>query len=80
MQWSQSLKVKDAAKEQFARATVADALLVAHAKLTGAAVVTFEKSAPEGRKEIKVPDACKFLGVEFVDTFVMLRTLGVKLS
>lgn len=80
MRWAQGQKFKDSAKAELAKATVADAWVVAHAKATGATVVTFEKYAPDCITSVKVPNACKFLGVECVNTFVMLRALGFKLT
>ena len=46
----------DHAKAKFA--TGADGWLVACARVQGATVVTNEQSAPESRKEIKLPDVC----------------------
>ncbi len=80
MRWSQAQKFKDSAKAEFAKASVADAWVVAHAKAAGATVVTHEKYEPACVRSVKIPNACKFLGVECVDTYVMLRTLGVKLT
>jgi hypothetical protein len=36
-------------------------------------VATHEKSRPEAKKTIMIPDACKALGVDCVDPFRMLR-------
>lgn len=44
-------------------ASNADAYLVATAAAKSMKIVTYEKPAPEGRKRIKIPDACQELGV-----------------
>ena len=56
--------------------TAADYYLVAYAKAHGDTVVTLEKSHPESRKKIFIPDACLALGVPCVDTFAMMRATG----
>lgn len=66
----------DYAKAKFA--TGADGWLVAYARVHGATVVTNEQSAPESKKEIKLPDVCTRFGVEYDNTFSMLRALGVR--
>ena len=65
----------DHAKAKFA--TGADGWLVAYAQVHGATVVTNEQSAPESRKEIKLPDVCDQFGVRRDNTFVMLRALNI---
>lgn len=76
MEWSQQARFTDAAKSQFA--TVADAWLVAYAKAIGGIVVTHEKNDPNTTGRVLVPIACRQLGVQYVDTFAMLRHLGVR--
>ncbi|MCX5662153.1 MAG: DUF4411 family protein [Planctomycetota bacterium] len=78
MQWAQEQPFTDAAKAEFAE--VADAWLVAHAKAVGATVVTHETFDAKCRRRVKIPNACRVLDVPCVDTFAMLRSLGVKLS
>jgi uncharacterized protein DUF4411 len=79
MQWSQGdTTFTDAAKAEFA--AVADAWLIAYAKAVGGTVVTHETYDANIRRRIKIPNACRQLGVQCVDTFAMLRTLGVRLS
>ena len=69
-------KYFDHAKAKFA--TGADGWLVAHAQIYGQTVVTNEQSAPESRREIKLPDVCNQFGVEHCNTFAMLRALNVR--
>ena len=65
----------DYAKAKFA--TGADGWLVAYARVHGATVVTNEQSAPESRKEVKLPDVCDQFEVQRDNTFAMLRALNV---
>ena len=68
----------DHAKAKFA--TGADGWLVACARVRDATVVTNEQSAPESRKEIKLPDVCDRFGVRRDNTFAMLRALKIRLD
>ena len=54
-----------------------DGWLVAYARVHGATVVTNEQSAPESKREIKLPDVCDQFGVQHENTFAMLRALKV---
>lgn len=65
----------DQAKAKFA--TGADGWLVAHARVHGITVVTNEQSAPEARREVKLPDVCDQFEVRRDNTFTMLRALNV---
>ncbi len=69
----------DRAKADFARTENADAWLVAYAKVNGCVIVTQEQPAPESKK-IKIPDVSVQFNVAYVNTFEMLRELGVCLS
>ncbi len=66
----------DYAKAKFA--TGADGWLVAYARVHGAVVVTNEQSAPESRREVKLPDLCARFRVRHENTFAMLRALKVQ--
>ncbi|MDR1427899.1 MAG: DUF4411 family protein [Bifidobacteriaceae bacterium] len=50
-----------------------DYQLVAYAHAHGHTVATHEQARPDAKKVIKIPDACRALGVECVDPFKMLR-------
>lgn len=81
MRWAMNEhRFTDAAKEEFADATNADAWLVAYAKATGGVVVTNERLDPNIRRRIKIPNGCQALAVNYVDVFQMLRALGLRLS
>jgi hypothetical protein len=64
----------DAAQAEFA--SKADAWLVAYAKVTGHVVVTEEVFAPNIKKQIEIPNACRAFSVPCINTFEMLRDLG----
>ena len=67
-----------AAKSQFAR--VADGWLVACAKVTGRTVVTQEGRNDAKKSGVPIPNLCLAFDVPCVDTFAMLRALGVRLD
>jgi len=56
----------------------ADGWLVAYAKVKGCVVVTHELPSPDVRRKVPIPNVCRAFNVQFVDTFEMLRTLGVR--
>ena len=56
----------------------ADMYLVAHAMARGHTVVSWEKSAPESRKKIKIPDVCAAMGVRCIEPHLMLRELRAR--
>ena len=56
----------------------ADPWLVAKAKVTDAAVVTLESLVPENSKKIKIPNVCRQLDIEYINTFKLLRLLEAK--
>lgn len=58
----------------------ADYLLVAYAREHQHTVVTHERSQPDARKRVMIPDACMAMGVNTADTFQMLRQSGAQLN
>jgi hypothetical protein len=77
MLWAQrNQQFADFAKAKFAQG--ADGWLVAYARCHNAMVVTNEQSAPDSKREIKLPDVCKQFGVQTQDLYTMLRTLNVR--
>lgn len=68
----------DTAKADFAGG--ADGWLVAYAKVKRCVVVTHETLAPDARRKVPIPNVCRTFDVPFVDTFEMLRTLGVRFA
>jgi predicted nucleic acid-binding protein len=57
-----------------------DWLLVAHARAHDHTLVTHERSQPNAKRRVLVPDACLAMGVEFADTFSMLRQTRARLE
>lgn len=66
----------DAAKAEFA--SVADGWLVAYAAKNGLIVVTHEDYRPDAKRRVPIPNVCEEFDVDYVNTFEMLRTLGVR--
>lgn len=75
--WAQSQKyrLKPSALEDFA--IVADAYLVATAKAYNYTLVTYEKSNPNSKSRILIPDVCVALDVRYCDLNTMLRELKI---
>jgi hypothetical protein len=59
-------------------ASVADGWLIAYAKTYKLVVVTHETSESTRKNKVKIPDICQEFNVEYIDTFQMLRELGIK--
>lgn len=66
------------AKAEFA--TVADGWLIAYAKAYGIVLVTHEEHAPDVRRKVPIPNVCTAFHVDHVDSFMMLRDLGVQFT
>ena len=60
-------------------ARVADSYLVATAAAKEMTLVTFEKSNPQRRSRVMIPDACNAIGARCCDLNTALRELGVKI-
>lgn len=60
-------------------ANVADSYLVATAAAKEMTLVTLEKSNPQRRNRVMVPDACNAIGARCCDLNTALRELGVKI-
>lgn len=63
---------------EFLGADEADAWLVsfAHADVANRVLVTHEKSQPDRKNKVKIPEACAPFDISYVDTIEMLRQLG----
>ena len=70
--WANSGHFTAAAINDFLR--VADYQLVAYAHAHKLKVVTMEKSEPNRKNKIKIPDACIAHGVDWTSPFEMLRS------
>lgn len=53
----------------------ADPWLIAKASVLNAVIVTQEVLAPESARKIKIPNVCKKFGVQYMNTFQLLREL-----
>lgn len=77
MRWVQAQsQFSPAAKADFANS--ADGWLVAYASARGGVVVTEEVAARDVRRRVPIPNICQPFRIPFVDTFQMLRNLGVR--
>jgi hypothetical protein len=81
MQWAQGqTQYSAAAKAEFAGATNADPWLVAYAQVKGLVVVTHETLNTTIKRKIPIPNVCVAFGVQYMDSFAMLRALQVTLA
>ena len=79
MSWVQAQdQFSDAARAGFAAG--ADGWLVAYARSRTRIVVTHEVRDPSIRRKVPIPNVCEVFGVNYHDTFEMLRQLGVRFS
>ena len=77
VEWVRHGQYRVEALEEFSGA--ADGWLAAYASVTGATLVTHEHPAPGSLNHVKLPDVCEEFGITYVDTFDMLRRLGIRL-
>lgn len=77
--WAFSRSFTPAALSEFT-GNNADYLLVAYAREHQHTVVTHERSQPNARARVLIPDACRAMGVSTTDTFEMLRQTGAHLD
>lgn len=79
---TQLSKIITWAKGKYPQASVnvfssgADPWLVAYAAAHHYKLVTLEKSSPKSKTKIKIPDVCNKFGVEYCDTFALLKKEG----
>ena len=76
-EWVRRGQYRAEALEEFSSA--ADGWLAAFASVTGSTLVTHEQSAPGSRNRVKLPDVCEAFDIPYVNTFDMLRRLGIQL-
>jgi hypothetical protein len=76
IRWAQKqTRFESAAKASFA--SDPDAWLIAFAKARKLTMVSHEKSEPNSKRIIKIPDVCKAFEIPYSNTFDMLRNLQV---
>ena len=66
----------DGAKDKFARK--ADGWLVACAQASNLTLVTKEVSNPYIKNRVSIPNVCEHFNVKYINTFDLLRQLGVR--
>lgn len=76
--WIQSVGFKPHVHAEYM--ACADPFIVGVAAAGSHCVVTLEAADPNRRKKVKIPDACKALGVTYENTFQMLKALGAKFT
>lgn len=67
---------KPLAVQEFLATDLADPWLVAYAKANDCVVVTYEKSEPNRKSRIKIPEVCNQFGVRYINTIDLLRELN----
>lgn len=75
--WAQNCTVHFSQSAIFDYTNVADSYLVATAAARNMVLVTYEKSNPQRRNRVMLPDACYAIGVRSCDLNTALRELGV---
>jgi hypothetical protein len=76
--WANSQEFTAAAVSEFL--SVADYQLIAHAAAHGDTVVTHEQPQAGAKKRVLIPNVCVAMGVDFCNTFTMLRSHSVQLD
>ena len=78
--WANSMRshYTDKAIEEFSEYKRADAWLVAVAltEKNNLTIVTYEKSAPQAKNKIKIPDVCNHFGSKWMNVVEMFRQIG----
>lgn len=72
----QNSQFTNAAKVEFAGS--ADGWLVAYACVNNGTVVTLETFNANIRRRVKLPNVCRQFDIEYIDTFEMLRRIGIR--
>ena len=76
--WANSMSshYKPTALAAFLSANEADAWLVAYAMKQNLTLLTYERSEPNSKKKIKIPDVCIQFGLNYLTTIEMFRALN----
>jgi Domain of unknown function (DUF4411) len=75
----QNQRYKQYAKNEFAEKRNADAWLVAYSKTISCTLITDETFDSKIKRRVKIPNVCVEFDIEYLNTFDMLRKLGIKL-
>lgn len=73
---SMSHHYTDSAIQEFLETDLADPWLVACAMSYNWTIVTYEKSEPNRKNKIKIPEVCNQFNVRYINTIEMLRELN----
>ena len=78
VQWvnSGSIQYRDTAKSEFLDVNEADAWLIAYCMKHGNTLITYEKSDPNIKKKVKIPEPANHFKVKYHDTIELLRQSG----
>jgi len=76
VQWVQQADFREDAKRDFL--AKADPVLIAYALAHGCTLATHEVHIEGEKRKVKIPTVCRALGVNFVRTFQMLTSEGVR--
>jgi len=76
--WTNSMShhYTTAAIQEFLETDLADPWLIAFAMSNNWTIVTYEKSEPNRKNRIKIPEVCNQFGVRYINTIEMLRELN----
>ncbi|UWG68941.1 MAG: protein of unknown function DUF4411 [Bacteriophage sp.] len=77
--WDQNCPINFTQSAISGYANVADSYLVATAAAKNMVLVTYEKSNPQRRNRVMIPDACNAIGVRSCDLNTAFRDLGIKI-
>lgn len=66
----------DRAIQEFLETDLADPWLIAFAMTNDYTIVTYEKSEPNRKNRIKIPEVCVQFNVKYINTIEMLRELN----
>lgn len=78
MNWVyQQSQYSDAAKAEYAESP--DGWIIAYAHAKQCIIVTHEVLNPNIKRKVPIPNVCQQFSIQWVDTFKMMRELGVKL-
>ncbi|MDP8203556.1 MAG: DUF4411 family protein [Candidatus Tenebribacter mawsonii] len=73
---SMSHHYAERAIQEFLETDLADPWLVAFAMSNGFTIVTYEKSEPNRKSRVKIPEVCNHFNVKYINTIEMLRELN----
>jgi len=77
VQWVQVQKqYTQKAKDIFMESNNADTYAIAFSLAYNLILVTHEVLSPEAQKRIPIPNVCEAFGIQYCDTFEMLRDMG----